>query len=164
MRPHPSSPAREPVVPLRDQGGRRRRDRRGHGLRGPLAPERVPLARTRAERFDDLVERSVGRLEQRWERELSEVEFAVAEVPPARQAVRQDDDEQVLLARTYAAAGDNPARVVVYRRPLEARASDPQDLEALVHDVIVEEVADLLGLNPQEIDPGYGEGLDDEDG
>ena len=32
-----------------------RRDRHGRGLRGRLVPAEVPLARSRAEQFDDLV-------------------------------------------------------------------------------------------------------------
>jgi len=31
----------------------RRRDRRGRGMRGPLAPAEAPISRTRAERFDE---------------------------------------------------------------------------------------------------------------
>jgi predicted Zn-dependent protease with MMP-like domain len=158
VRPHLSPPAPEPEAPSRGTGRRRRRDRRGRGLRGPLAPPQVPLSRSRAEQFDELVERSVGRLERHWEQELADVEFAVAEVPPAR--TRAGGPEQVLLARTWEATGSAPARVVVYRRPLEARAADPADLEALVHDVIVEEVAALLGVTPEAVDPAYGE--DDE--
>ena len=45
-------------------------------------------------------------------------------------------------------------RVVVYRRPLEARAADRLDLADLVHDVVVDQVARLLGLDPDEVDGG----------
>ena len=38
-----------------------------------------------------------------------------------------------------------PARLVVYRRPLEARAKDPHDLEDLATLVLTDLVADLLG-------------------
>ncbi|MGH3661269.1 MAG: metallopeptidase family protein, partial [Micromonosporaceae bacterium] len=49
---------------------------------------------------------------------------------------------------------DGPApRIVVYRRPLEFRAANRDDLAELVHDVVVEQVANLLGMNPEEIDP-----------
>jgi len=41
---------------------------------------------------------------------------------------------------------------VVYRRPLELRAVDRRDLLELVHEVIVEQVARLLGLDPDEVD------------
>jgi len=137
-------PARPPT-PVR-----RRRDRRGRGLRGPLAPAQVPLRRTRAQRFDDLVLDAVERLEQRWSSELERVEFAVEDVP----APDERPQEPVPLGRLYPATGDHPPRVVLYRRPVEARASE-HALAALVHDVVVEQVAELLGLAPEAVDPDY---------
>lgn len=41
---------------------------------------------------------------------------------------------------------------MLYRRPLEARAKDGADLSDLVHDVLVEQVATYLGLDPEVID------------
>ena len=61
----------------------RRRDRHGRGLRGVLTPPEVPLHRSRAERFDDLILQAVARLEPRWEAQLADVEFAVEEIPRA---------------------------------------------------------------------------------
>jgi len=129
-----------------------RRDRRGRGLRGPLAPAAVPISRSRAERFDDLVLDAVERLERRWAKQLQPVEFAVEEVPPT------DDvgaGEPVPLARLFPASGALPPHIVLYRRPLEARALSRSELGALVHDVVVEEVAELLGMEPEAVDPGY---------
>ena len=51
-----------------------------------------------------------------------------------------------------------PARIVVYRRPVETRAMDLADLEDLVRDVVVEQVAHLLARSPDEVDPEYREG------
>ena len=48
-----------------------------------------------------------------------------------------------------------PARIVLYRRPLMARADGDEELGELVLDVVVEEFARLLGLDPQIVDPGY---------
>ena len=48
-----------------------------------------------------------------------------------------------------------PPRIVVYRRPLAARADSEDELGDLIFEVIVEEFARLLGLDPDEIDPGY---------
>jgi hypothetical protein len=59
----------------------------------------------------------------------------------------------VPLGRLLPAAPRVPPRVVVYRRPLEARASDRGDLGDLVHEVVVDQVAQLLGLDPDVIDP-----------
>ncbi len=129
-----------------------RRDRHGRGLRGPLAPAGVPLSRTRAEHFDDLVLDAVSRLESRWEQQLAGVEFAVEEVPPASSPTGA---EPVPLSRSQPAANGKPARIVVYRRPAQARAEGEEELAALVFDVVVEEVARLLGVDPETVDPGY---------
>jgi predicted Zn-dependent protease with MMP-like domain len=131
----------------------RRRDRRGRGPRGPLLPTTAPAYRTRAERFDDLVLDAVDELERTWARQLEGTEFAVEDVPPSGPAPWEHGG--VPLGRYFPADAGLPARIVVYRRPLEARAADPLDLADLVHDVVVEQVAHLLGRAPEDIDPGY---------
>lgn len=119
-------------------------------------PASVPLARTRAEVFDDLVLDAVESLEQRYSDELAGVEFAVEEVPPDLNVYDTDvlEDGDVPLARLLPGRSDHtdmPPRIVLYRRPLEFRAVDRDDLADLVHDVIVEQVANLLGLDPDDI-------------
>ena len=120
-------------------------------------PPDVPLHRTRGERFDDLVLLAVSQLEPRWESELSAIEFAVEEIPPAEAG--PDEADLVPLARleqaVLADGGDRPARIVLYRRPLMARADGDEELAELVLDVIVEEFAHLLGVDPQTVDPSY---------
>ena len=134
----------------------RRRDRRGRGLRGTVLPMSLPAYRTRAERFDDLVLDAVEDLERRWARQLDGAEFAVEDVPPSNPAPWEHGG--VPLGRYFPADAGLPHRVVVYRRPVEARASDATDLADLVRDVVVEQVAHLLGRSPDEIDPGYDDG------
>lgn len=131
----------------------RRRDRRGRGIRGPLLPPGMPAHRTRAERFDDLVLDAVEALQRRWSAQLSRTEFAVEDVPPSDPAPWESDG--VPLGRCFPAESGQPARVVVYRRPLEARAADLEDLADLVRDVVVEQVAALLARAPEDIDPHY---------
>ena len=151
-------PARSPKV--------RRRDRHGRGLRGRLVPPSVPLYRTRSQQFDDMVLDAVARLEGRWEAELAGVEFAVQEVPEADELT--DDSVPLPLARTVPGSpdpgdADRPAtstRFVVYRRPLLARADNDAELSDLVFDVVVEEFADYLGIEPESVDPGYRGGLE----
>ena len=155
----------------------RRRDRHGRGLRGPLVPPsteldgrtvRVPLWQTRAERFDGLVLDAVESLEERWAKELEGVEFAVEDVPVVLPGSDPALDEDVVADETAGGAvplgrllpggidargRHTSPRVVVYRRPLEARASGRVDLAELVHDVVVDQVARLLRLDPDEVDP-----------
>jgi predicted Zn-dependent protease with MMP-like domain len=139
----------------------RRRDVRGRGMRGTLTPQDLPLYRSRAQRFDELVLEAVAQLEPRWQAELSGVEFAVEEIPASD--AEDGSPEPVPLARLDPAVPgtgeprqpSRPARIVVYRRPLLARADDEDDLSELVLDVVVEEFARLLGVDPQAVDPGY---------
>ena len=59
------------------------------------------------------------------------------------------------LSSLVRGSGATPTRIVVFRRPLEHRAETRTDLEAMVHAVVVEQVAELLGLRPDEVDPRY---------
>lgn len=129
-----------------------RRDRHGRGIRGSLAPDDVPLSRTRAERFDEIVIAAVERLDKRWQDQLAKIEFAVEDVP----SLDDWDREWVPLARTFAATGALPARIVVFRRPVETRVMDVVQLRALVSDVVVEQVAEFLDVPPEDIDDSYG--------
>jgi predicted Zn-dependent protease with MMP-like domain len=129
-----------------------RRDRRGRGLRGPLLPDDLPGARSRAEQFDELVVAELTRVTRRFRAELDDLDVLVEEVPP-------DGDEEVRLFRTSPAAEGRPARLVVHRRPVEARARGVRAREDLVHHVVVEAVAELLGLSPEDVDPDHDDDL-----
>jgi len=137
----------------------RRRDRHGRGLRGRIAPPAVPLSRTRAETFDELVLDAVEQLEQRWAAELAGLEFAVEEVPPVEPGDTFDNDtvldRGVPLARLFRGGLPELHRpvVVVYRRPIEARAADGDDRGDLVFMVVVDLAAEFLGKDPDDLDP-----------
>lgn len=143
--------------------GRGRRDRRGRGLRGRLAPAGLPIAQSRSDTFDAMVLSAVDHLQPRLGDKLADIEFAVEDVPAVTHHGAADfhydsdvlDDNAVPLSRLYRnglAPIPGPV-VVIYRRPLESRALRPEDLADLVHDVVVEQVARLLGTSPEEIDP-----------
>lgn len=119
----------------------------------------MPLTQSPSQRFDGIVLDAVEHVEARWRNELSTLDFAVEEVPPLEVSTPVEDEIEsagVPLARLLGPAGGQPARLVIYRRPLELRAVDRDDLEDLVHDIVVEEVARFLGLDPEVVDPGYG--------
>ena len=108
---------------------------------------------SRAEQFDELVLDAAARLEHQAGQGLGEVEFAVEDVPPSDPAPWESSD--VPLGRLFAAQGKMHARIVVYRRPVETRATDARELAALVNDVVVEQVAAMLGVDPRDLDAGY---------
>jgi hypothetical protein len=96
---------------------------------------------------------AVERLERRWSAQLEGTEFAVEEVPPSQPAPWESGG--VPLGRYFPADAGLPARIVVYRRPLETRAIDEADLADLIRDVLVEQVAHLLAKPPEDVDPSY---------
>lgn len=155
------------MVTARGSGrlARSNRDRRGRGLRGPLYPSSVPVARSRSQKFDGLVLEALEPIEQRWHTELTQLDVAVDEVPEVvttrpEKVVWDDDvvvDANVPLARLVPSGVDRRgiptrARIVLYRRPLEARARDGADMADLLHDVLIEQVATYLGLDPDVIE------------
>ncbi len=150
-------PARSPL--------RKRRDRRGRGVRGLLFPTTLPAARSRSERFDAIVLDALEPIEERWHTEFERLDVAVDEVPeiidcdPTTVTWGSDvvEDGKVPLARLIPAGVDHAglptrARIVLYRRPLETRAHNGGDLSDLVHEVLVEQVASYLGVDPDIID------------
>jgi hypothetical protein len=137
----------------------RRRDRRGRGIRGHLAPIEVPLHRTRGEEFDELVMDAVEELEEHWASEIAALEFAVEDVPPTNPDSGFDPDvvldRGVPLGRLFRRGLPDIAQpvIVVYRRPIEARAVDIDDRADLVFMVVVDLAAEFLGRDVDEIDP-----------
>nr|WSW68910.1 metallopeptidase family protein [Streptomyces sp. NBC_00995] len=138
-----------PVPPPASEPRPRRRDRHGRGMRGPVAPPQVPLSASRADSFRDLVQDSVERLERRWP-QLAEVDFVVLDVPGT-------SEETVPLGNAVSAEKEQPAQIVIYRRPVEIRTKNRDERALLVHEVVVEQVAELLGLSPESVDPRYGQ-------
>lgn len=96
---------------------------------------------------------SVERLERRWKRQLEGVEFTVEDIPPSDPAPWENGE--VPLGRSFPAQDQLPPRIVVYRRPVENRAGDDQERALLVHETVVEQLAQLLGLPPEQVDPAY---------
>ena len=117
----------------------------------PALPGRPELP-TRGERFDELVLETVRDIDTRWQDRLGLVEYAVEDAPQI-----PDDWEsgQVPLSSLVRGSGATPTRLVLFRRPIEHRAETRADLEALVLTVVVEQVAELLGIDPERVDPRY---------
>lgn len=144
------------VQPLRSgapgpRQGPRRRDRRGRGRRWDLIPPHLPGHLTRRERFDELVADAGAALAERFPRRLEHLQVLVEEVPPSDPAPWEE--ARVLLGRVIPPSREHPARVIVYRRPLQTRCEDESELEALVRQVLSEQIGALLGIAPEDVDP-----------
>lgn len=126
-------------------------------MRGPVAPPQVPLSASRAQVFDDFVRDSVERLERNVP-QIADIDFVVQEVPRPQGPGDDWVDEAVPLGAAVGARKGQAAQVVVYRRPVEIRAKGRDERALLVHEIVVEQVAELLGLTPEAVDPRYDEG------
>ncbi|MEP7088640.1 MAG: metallopeptidase family protein [Nocardioidaceae bacterium] len=162
--PEPDEPLATTAFHASERMRGRRRDRRGRGMRGPalrsgpLSPRGVPAARSPKDAFDAIVLTVVHDLELRWHAELGLVEFAVEETP----MVPDDwDADTVPLASLVRGNGGRPTRLVLFRRPIELRSDTRGDLSAMVLTVLVEQVSELLGRPPEEVDPRYQSDPDD---
>ncbi len=123
-------------------------------LPGPLSPRGPAVRPSRRDAFDELVLSLVDRLAGRWEKELSGVEFATEDAPQMPDDWVGDDwpGERVPFGVVVPARPQHPARIVLFRRPIELRAKTRSDRTALVHETLVEHIAELLGRDPAEID------------
>ena len=124
-------------------------------MRGPgVLPKRPgqPEMRTARERFDDLTLDIVTDIDKRWQDRLGLVEYAVEDAP---QIPDDWSSETVPLSSLVRGTGTTPTRLVLFRRPIEHRCETRADLEAMVLTVVVEQVAELLGIDAELVDPRY---------
>jgi len=115
-----------------------------------FAPRGLPLQRSAAAQFDEVVAIEVTRLEKRLPQVVARVEFAIEDVPNL-----EFDATEIPLTHSTGGTSHEPYRIVVFRRPIELRCETGADLHALIHTVLVEQVSELLGRPPEEIDPRY---------
>lgn len=136
---------------------RRRRNRHGRGLRGALMHADLPGARTRLERFEDLVTESIERLGELWGEAVIGIDFRIENIP-GRKTLAQAaaTGSRVPLGKALAATPRRGARATIFRRPVEELSPSPVELPDVIHDAVVELVAELLAKDPEEVDPGYG--------
>lgn len=125
---------------------------RGQAYGGGAPAGRVPADRTARERFDKLAVEVMTDVESRWTEELAPVELAVEDIP-----VLPDTwvAPRVPLTALVPGTPTSPPRLVLFRRPIEHRAENRADLEALVLTVVVEQLADYLGVPAEDLHPDY---------
>ena len=102
---------------------------------------------------------SVQEVTAPWAAELADLEVLVQDVPPplpsSTDGLVADGTAgaAVPLARALPGTDGRSPRLVLYRRPLELRAEDVADLRDLLREVATDAVAELLGIDPDEVDP-----------
>jgi hypothetical protein len=116
-----------------------------------FAPRGLPLKRSAAARFDDIVAGEVTRLEKQLPEVVTRVQFAIADVPSLPEGA-----DEIPLTRSTGGTAHDPYRIVVFRRPIELRAERTgANLTWLIRSALVMELAAVLGLSPTQIDPYF---------
>lgn len=132
-------------------------------MRGPLAPATTVVGQSlrrarptnRAEFFVHCLSDSLARITAAAPEALVDVEIGLEDVPD----MTGQWSSRVPLAAAQDATATTAARIVVYRRPIEQRATTRQQLRSLIHNTIVEQVSALTGIPAERLDPDE----DDED-
>jgi len=131
----------------------RMRDRRGRGARGPMAlpgplsPASVPSHRTPREQFDVLVEGILAAMEKHFAAEPDDVDVVVEDAPLLPPEWSDD-----VPTSTGATIGGT-SRIVLYRLPISQRCADPIQLEDAVWQVLLDRLAEVWQVSPDDIDP-----------
>lgn len=87
--------------------------------------------------------------EKEWNISLADIGVGVEDVPPSEPTAWE---ESIVLGRSFPPHSGQPARLVIYRLPITTRARTPLEQMVLVHHVVRQHLAELLGRH-----------LDDED-
>lgn len=134
-------------MPFTRNPGPRRRDRHGRGFRGDLIPSHLPGFATPRDRFDTLVAEAMGPLYERFAK-LEYLQVLIEEVPLDTVSLVTPP-----LGRYFPGDRRTRPRIVLYRRAIESRARNREELADLIYVVVLENVAVALGKRPEDLDP-----------
>ena len=156
-----------PVKHVQGYGWRSSRPRRRaalprarHGRRPPRPRLRLPTVQppgTGREAFIRLVEEAVESIPEEFRDRLANVDFVVEETPrgdevPGGELLLGLYQGVPLTERGAGYFGVLPDRIVLFRRPIEARARSDADLAELVREVVLHEVAHYFGIDDDRLD------------
>ena len=116
-------------------------------MRTPMFGTRLPRYRTRSGAFDDMVAAQIRSMT------MKPVQFAVEDVPPSQPAPWEP--EPSFASQCFPASHGIPARIVLYRMPIQSKSRSRMDLELAIRDEVVLRLAELYGRRPDEIDPDW---------
>ncbi|AOZ73449.1 hypothetical protein BK816_03405 [Boudabousia tangfeifanii] len=112
----------------------------------------MPLWQSYRDQFDTIVAQVFGEIVKKYP-PAAEVELAVEEVPPSDPPSWEHG--AIRLGKTF--AKDRrlglKSRVVLYRQPIVRRCDEKELLAGLIKLVLVENLASLLGVLPDTLDP-----------
>lgn len=82
------------------------------------------------------------RVRGEWGPALAEVVITIADIPP--------------LQLPIALGAVTGSSITIYRRPIQLRAQAPEEMRQLIFNTLVEQVAEILGIDPMDVHDDYG--------
>lgn len=116
-------------------------------LPGPLSPRSVPAHRPPRESFDLLVGDIVAALESHFDAEPDHVEIVVEEAP----LLPPEWSDEVPLSIVGVLPEGH--RIMIFRIPITQRSAGREDLEDLVWTVVLDRLAEVWHMSPDDLDP-----------
>ncbi len=116
-------------------------------LPGPLSPRSVPAHRPPRASFDLLVGDVLAALEPHFAAEPDDVEVVVEEAPLLPPEWTDD------VPLSIVSPGEHGQRIVLFRIPIAQRSATSADLEEIVWSVVLERLAEVWHLSPDDLDP-----------
>lgn len=129
------------------------RNLHGRGQRRPTFGTQLPRTRTKAGIFEALVKDQIKQLDDAWPQLVRPIQFAVEDIPPSDPLPW--DEQPCPLSRAFPVNRGIPARIVLYRMPIQDKAHSRFELQFTIRDEIVQGLAELYGKQPEDIDPTW---------
>ncbi|RSX55873.1 peptidase [Bifidobacterium dolichotidis] len=122
-------------------------------MRTPMFGTRMPRYRTRAGMFDDMMSSEIRRLARAWPNMFRDLQFAVEDVPPSDPAPWEP--QRRIYSQAFAAMHGSPARIVLYRLPIQMHCQTRLDQQLAIREELVLRLAELFSQKPEDIDPNW---------
>lgn len=119
-------------------------------LPGPLTPRGVPAHHPARKAFDLLVGDVLAALDHHFAAEPDQVDVVVEEAP----MLPPEWTDGVPLS--IVVAGPSATRVVLFRMPITHRCGSPEELDELVWTLVLDRLAEVWHLSPDDLDPRQG--------
>ncbi|MDO4913642.1 MAG: metallopeptidase family protein [Bifidobacteriaceae bacterium] len=122
------------------------RDRHGRGPRTPMFGTRLPRYRTKNGLFDDIIASQVRQLSHRFPKYVTNIQFAVEDVPPS--SPMPWESNTITFSQSFNKSHGIPARIVLYRLPIQNHSETRIELQYLIHNEIILQLAKLYDTDP----------------
>ncbi len=128
----------------------KRKDTHGRGLRGIIIPPNLMGYRTKQKYFEQTIIDIAKKAQAKWP-QITKIEFCTQNVPPSDPAPWEGNE--IILGRTFDQDWTHnlPARIVLYKLPILARAKNKFEIKNILQDIICQQLSYILNISDKEV-------------